>query len=70
MFGIKPLPLNSLTAVSLLLRFFQKYTTWVVIIVGFLAEDRTDIEADYLELGTIIFMQTQDCYRLKRLARQ
>ena len=70
MFGIKPLPLNSLSAVSLLLRFFQKYTSWVVISLGFLAEDRTDIEADYLELGTMIYMQTLDCYRLKLLARQ
>ena len=41
-----------------------------MISLGFLAEDRTDIEADYLELGTMIYMQTLDCYRLKLLARQ
>ena len=56
MFTVKPLPLNSLSGVSLLLRWFQKYTSWVLISFGLLAEDRSDIEADYIELGTMIMI--------------
>jgi len=47
MFSVKPLPMNSLTTLPLLLRFFQRYSSWNHIKISFLAEDRNDMEADY-----------------------
>ena len=47
MFSVKPLPMNSLSSLPLLLRFFQRYSSWNHIKISFLAEDRNDMEADY-----------------------
>ena len=58
MLTVKPLPLSTLSVLSLLLRFHQKYLTWQLITVHFLAEDRADIEADYYQIGTSIITQT------------
>jgi hypothetical protein len=43
MLSIKPLPMATLGTLQLLLRFYQRYTQWIMVKASFLAEDRTDI---------------------------
>jgi hypothetical protein len=40
-----------MSTLSFILRFYQKYTSWTLLRLAFLAEARTDIEADYYIIG-------------------
>lgn len=60
MFSAKPLPSTSFSTLSFLLRFYQKYTSWTLIQLSFLAESRNDIEADYYLIGKGFFRKILD----------
>ena len=51
MLAIKPMPITSLTSLSFLVRYYFKYTSWTLISFHFLAEDRTDLDSNYFEIG-------------------
>lgn len=50
MFAVKPLEQNqsSISSLTFLVRWYLRYTNWKLVSFGFVAEDRTDIEADYI----------------------
>lgn len=70
MFSAKALPSVSFTTLFFLLRFYQKYTLWISIQLGFLAETRSDIEADYYQIGIHSSMQIQDSSAQTALVKQ
>jgi hypothetical protein len=51
MLSVKPLPQTSPASLSFLLRFYQRYNSWVLVNFNFLAESRSDMEGNYYEIG-------------------
>ena len=70
MFSVKPLPMTSMTTLPILLRFFQRYTFWNSIKISLLAEDRSDMEADYYEIGKNAIKKIQGSWDQSDLQKQ
>jgi hypothetical protein len=41
---------------QILVRWYQKYVSWQLVTVHFMAEDRNDMEAEYYQIGTVKYL--------------